>query len=109
MNLLKYKVVSDSMTPLIPVGAELDLEKIDESVPLKKFDIVVFVQNNQLMCHYVWHVNETFDKGIIRTRGLKHNEEDEPFHRKLIVGKVKNYRIGTLQKLWILFKNRNYD
>lgn len=109
MSLLKYKVVSDSMTPLIPVGAELDLEKIDETTVLKKFDIIVFIQNNQLTCHYIWHVNETFEKGTIRTRGLKHNEEDLPFHRKMVVGKVKNFKLGFFTKLRILFKNRKHD
>ncbi len=94
------------MEPLIPVDAELVIEKIDSARELKKFDIVVFLQDNQLYCHYVWHVNVYFDKGLISTRSLKYNEEDRPFDRGMIVGVVKNFKINFMTKVWILIKNR---
>jgi signal peptidase I len=104
---LKYKVVSDSMTPLIPVGAELLLEKINPETDLKKFDIIVFVKENKLTCHYVWRVNAHFDEGNFITRSLKTNIEDTPFDGKKIVGRVVNFKIGFFKKIEILFKNRN--
>lgn len=103
---LKYKVVSDSMTPLIPIGADLELEKISSLSDLKRFDIVVFVQNNQLMCHFIWHINDHFDKGVVVTRALKDNKEDAPFHYKSIVGKVKNFRMNFLTRLRVLIRDR---
>lgn len=106
MTNLKFKVVSDSMTPLIPIGAELDLEKISDVAELKKFDIVVFVQSNQLTCHYIWHINHHFDKGTIFTRALKDDKEDLPFEYKMIVGRVKNFRLSFFTRLFLLLKNR---
>lgn len=94
------------MEPLIPVNSELVIEKIDSTRELKKFDIVVFLQDNQLFCHYVWHVNVHFDKGLIGTRSLKYNEEDHPFDRGMIIGVVKNFKINFLTKVLILVKNR---
>ncbi len=105
MATFKYRVVSDSMTPLIPVGAELTLEKVAEDAPLKRFDIVVFANNNQFMCHYVWHINTHFDAGLITTRSLKTNEEDHPFDRKMLHGRVLNYKLSWPLKLKILLKN----
>ena len=105
MAMFKYKVVSDSMTPLIPVGAELELEKLDDNASLKRFDIVVFANNNQLMCHYIWHVNSHFDAGLITTRSLKTNEEDQPFERKMLHGRVLNFKISFPLKVKLLLKN----
>lgn len=102
MAILKYRIVSDSMTPLIPIGAEVLLEKINQDRPLKKFDIIVFEQKNFLTCHYVWHQNTTFDKGMIITRSLKYNEADTPFERDKIVGLVSNYQISFFIKMKIL-------
>jgi signal peptidase I len=106
MAIIKYKIVSDSMTPLIPIGAEIFLEKIGEDRELKRFDIVVFEQNKQLTCHYIWHQNKNFDKGMTFTRSLKYNAEDDPFDQDKILGIVTNYKIGFFTKIKILIRDK---
>ena len=101
--MIKYKVVSDSMEPLISVGAELLLDERKSIIStLKRFDIVVFQEKDILMCHYIWHINKTLDKGNITTRSLKTGEEDVTFSFKKIQGKVLNYKIGNLLKFKLL-------
>jgi hypothetical protein len=106
MTILKYKVVSDSMTPLIPIGAELHLKKYHPGMNLKKFDILVFKENDVLMCHYFWHQNVFLDKDLITTRALKDGKLDVPFSTKQILGVVINYKINWWMKLRILFTRK---
>lgn len=99
MTIFRYRVVTDSMAPLIPVGAELILEPVSDDTVLNRFDIIVFSQNNQLICHYIWHVNQHFDKGLVITRALKDGREDLPFNRNMIKGRVTNFQMGLFQRL----------
>ena len=99
--MIKYRVVSDSMEPLIPIGSELQLEKVS-LLNLKRFDIVVFEDGNKYTCHYIWHINESVDLGAIITRNLK-GDYDEPFHVEKVLGKVVNFKIPFLLKVKLLF------
>jgi len=78
MEKLHFKIVSDSMMPLIPIGAEIHIEKIAKQTEFKKFDILLFKQGERLVCHYFWHQNEVIDKGLITTRCLKEGRMDHP-------------------------------
>lgn len=94
---LKYKVVSDSMAPLIPMGAELLLEAVKPE-EIKRFDILVFQEQKSLVCHYVWHVNKIHNKGEISTRNLKNGEMDAPFGFAKVNGRVTNFKMGFFLK-----------
>lgn len=98
--MLKYKIVSDSMSPLIPIGAEIEIRKLEDSEELKKFDIILFKQDARLVCHYFWHENDIFDKGLINTRCINSLDEDHPFARNQIIGIVTNFKISN----WLKFK-----
>lgn len=97
----KYRVVSGSMEPLIQIGAELILESV-KLEDIKRFDILVFKETPIYMCHYVWHVNKTFNKGDIITRSLKEGHCDDAFGFEKVLGRVVNYKIGFLTKCKIL-------
>lgn len=98
---LKYKVASDSMEPLIPVGAELLFEPVEQA-DIRRFDILVFQGSKSLMCHYVWHVNKVYNKGDITTRNLVNGEMDAPFEFDKVKGRVTNFKIGYFLKCRIL-------
>lgn len=98
---IKYRVVSDSMEPLIQIGAELILERV-RSEDIRKFDILVFKETPVYMCHYVWHVNKVYNKGDIITRSLKEGRLDDAFSFDKVLGRVVNYKIGFLMKCRIL-------
>lgn len=103
--MLKFIVVSDSMTPLIPVGSELIIEKIKDDREFQKFDILLFKQDEKLTCHYFWHQNKNFNPGIVTTRSLKDGSFDSPFDRKKILGVVINFKIGFFLKFKILMRD----
>lgn len=100
--MVRYRIVSDSMTPLIPIGAEVLLKDYVEGMELKRFDILVFKQKDRFICHYFWHKNRLYDQGLIVTRCLKMGSKDRPFETKEIVGIVTNYKINFFQKFKIL-------
>jgi hypothetical protein len=94
------------MEPLIRVGSEIELRKIGDQEKFQLFDILVFMNNGRLICHYYWHSNEVFDRGLIVTRCLKNKNRDEPFERKNILGIVVNYKISFWMKLKILISDK---
>ncbi len=103
--MLKYRVISDSMTPLIPVGAEVCIRKLKEHEELRRFDIILFKQGNRLVCHYYWHENKVFDKGLVNTRCIKNKKEDHPFPKNQIIGVVTNFQISSWLKIKIMFRD----
>ena len=96
-----FKVVSDSMEPLIRIGAELSVRHINKDYKLKRFDIIIFKSELGLTCHYFWSANINLDKGFIVTRSLKKSCCDIPFSRDLVIGLVKNFKIGKILKFKI--------
>lgn len=102
---LKYKIVSDSMKPLILEGSEIEIETVKSISKLKKFDILLFKYQGKLYCHYFWHQNQHFDKGLIVTRALKSGAKDHPVHAGDVIGKVTNYEISWLLKMSIFLRD----
>lgn len=103
--MLKFKVVSDSMSPLIPVGTEVYIRKFEMNDVLKRFDILLFKQGDRLICHYFWHENKVFDKGLINTRCIRYGGQDNPFSRSQIIGVVTNFKIGCWLRMKILIRD----
>lgn len=99
--MIKYKVISDSMIPLIPVGAEILITPVKDASILKRFDILVFKVEDKLICHYLWHVNKVFDQGKIVTRNLKDGGCDIPFEFNKVHGRVTNFRLSGWHKFKI--------
>ncbi len=98
----KYRVASGSMEPVIKIGAELDLEEV--TLPdLKKFDIIVFREGDKYTCHYIWHINQHIDAGMITTRNLDGYKFDHPFHFNEVIGRVKNYQLPLWIRLKLIF------
>lgn len=97
------------MEPLIPINAELIVKKLNEHDILKKFDILLFKQDENLICHFLWHQNIVFDEGSIITKSLKNSKEDLPFKRKQIIGVVTNYKINLRLKLKVYLREYFYD
>lgn len=98
----KYRVVSGSMEPVIPVGTELFLEPVSFG-DLKKFDIIVFNDSGKYTCHYIWHINKNIDQGMIITRNLDGYRFDDPFSFEKVVGRVTNIKLPFWIKLKLLF------
>lgn len=97
-------IVSGSMAPLIRTGDKiqiLDLQKLGR--PLRRFDLVVFKQNDLLVCHYIWHLNSNFNSSFV-TRSLISNRDDFPIEISQIIGYVP-VRIPILSRLRIVFEN----
>jgi signal peptidase I len=103
--MLKYIVVSDSMSPLIAIGDELIIEPIEKDFIFNRFDIILFNSDRGLTCHYFWHENKNIDKGLIITRNLKNGRYDNPYDKKQIIGIVKNFKINFFLKLKILLRD----
>jgi len=95
---IAYKVVSDSMSPIIKVGDELSVLPLNNNI--KRFDILLFKRNSTLVVHYVWKNQITFNKSFI-TRSLKNIYlDEEPVELEQIIGSVQNFKINS----WLKFK-----
>jgi signal peptidase I len=107
--MIKYKIVSDSMTPLISIGDEIIIKKLEPGLKLKKFDIILYQNGEKLMCHYFWHQNKLFDQGFIITRNLKSGNFDYPFELNNVLGVVINFKINFLLKFKIILKDKFFN
>ncbi len=93
----------NSMEPLISSGSLVEFEPINSD--LKIFDIIIFWKNENLICHYIRHINSitTIDgERIIITHGLS-SGEDLPVTQSLILGRVTNHKITQFMRFKLLF------
>lgn len=98
--ILNFKVVSDSMHPVIKINDLLQLEPAQNS--LKRFDIILFKRNSVLVTHYIWKNQIAFNNSLI-TRSLKNiYRDEEPVNLSEIVGVVSNYQIPALVRFKVL-------
>ena len=104
-NSYTVKVVSDSMEPAIKKDDFLEVETIDLG-DLKPFDIVVFWQNNVLVCHCYWSKSGSRPEYIV-TKSLKYRKHfDMEIEGDLLLGIVANKRISFIDKCkFILSRN----
>lgn len=97
----KFRIVTGSMAPLIPVGASV---VVDSAADIKRHDIVVFWQDDKLICHVCWHENKVIqqcDQRIFVTRPLRGARRDFSILQNQILGKVLNYKLPRW-RLWLM-------
>ena len=97
---LIFKVVSDSMSPLIKINDTLNIT--DQLMNYNTFDIIIFKRSTKLVVHYIWRNQIEFNQTVI-TRSLKNiYYDEEPVKKNEIVGLVTNFKIRPLLKFKLL-------
>ncbi len=93
---LHITIASESMSPWIRVGQQIILSKC-EYKNIQPFDIIVFFQNDKLICHIIY---KKFDDHFI-SKGLNTYKFDEPINPENILGKVDHLQFGKFRR-WVL-------
>lgn len=103
MAQIKFKVISDSMHPLIKIDNELHF--VSDLKGLSVLDIVLFKREENLVVHFVWRNQINFNSTVI-TRSLKNPFVDEvPVEKPMILGRVTNFKIGFFLALKLFVLN----
>lgn len=99
---LKFKVISDSMAPVLRVGDELDVAALPPEP--KVFDILLFQRHQRMFVHFVWRYQKS--QRTIVTRSLKNPFcDEEPVMLSEVIGKIDGVHIGFLRRWKILGLN----
>jgi signal peptidase I len=93
------KIVSGSMIPVIQIGEEIVVEV--KATELKRFDIIVFVQHEKLICHFLWTMNRVVEPKLMQTRSMI-GGRDIPISEDDYIGKVVSHRLNWWHKLKII-------
>lgn len=100
---LNIRIISDSMQPLIRINEELVVMPLpDKIIP---FDLIVFLDQDKLICHFLWQDQKDFDQTII-TRSLKEfytNETPTPYNH--ILGYIREKKIPWYLRFKIIALN----
>lgn len=100
---LSLRVASNSMVPVLKTGQIISVKRA-EIANLKKFDILVFLQNEIIMCHFLWSV-QTGSEGQVEliTKSIENPTEiDIPLKEGLLLGKVDaTIPIHIKIKIWL--------
>ncbi|MBA2405171.1 MAG: S24 family peptidase [Bdellovibrionales bacterium] len=96
----KGRIVSGSMVPVINIGEEIMVEI--KARDLKRFDIIVFWQDEMLICHYLWNMNRFIKPILMQTRNIS-GGKDYPIKDEDYIGKVVSHKLSFLRKLKIIF------
>lgn len=96
----KGVIQTGSMLPVIKVGEAITVEPHAKN--LKRFDIIVFVQNDVLICHYLWNINRVVKPILYQTRSLV-GGVDFPITQDDYMGRVVSHRLNLWWKLKIIF------
>lgn len=99
--IFKFRIVTGSMAPLIPVGAAVIVDGVAE---IRPYDIIVFWQDDKLICHTCWHENKIIQRDgqkIYVTRPLRGARRDFSILQSQVLGKVVNYRLPRW-RLWLM-------
>lgn len=87
------------MIPVINIGEEITVEV--KAKNLKRFDIIVFMQDDILICHYLWNINRFIEPLLLQTRNIS-GGRDYPIKEEDYIGKVLSHRMSFLRKLRII-------
>lgn len=100
---LRFRIMSDSMIPLLKVGEEIIWDKIENPAQqLRRFDLILFRRGTLLFCHYLWKINARRDLYI--TKPLKNIAvEDLPLKSSDILGRLVSHRLNYWWRFKILF------
>lgn len=104
-GLLELRIASNSMEPVLKKDDLITVTETKKS-SLKKFDIIVFWQNNQIICHFLWSIQTTRSgEELFISKSLKKPKEiDDPIKEGLLLGKA-NAKIPLYFKLKMLLQN----
>ena len=108
---LQFKIWGKSMQPLFKGDGEVvELELVKNIQEIKRFDIIIFWQGNNLLIHYFWKLNKHFNNSLkdfcIVTRPLNPIERfDHPIRFEQILGRVKKEKMSLLLKLKVLLNS----
>src|SRR6476661_2317107 len=100
--IFKGEIVSDSMEPLIKVGEKIVVDVGNRD--LQRFDVITFLMDGKLVCHYVWTMNRVVTPFLLQTRNLKYGAKDVPINWDDYLGKVISHRLTAWDKLKIYLK-----
>lgn len=100
LKTFRGRIVSDSMSPIINIGDFVDV-KIGE-MDLKKFDIILIYQDARLICHTLWHINQSVEPKLFKTRNLR-GVGDMPVSHDDYLGKVISHKLNLWQKIRLYF------
>ncbi len=99
------RIVSDSMEPLIRIGDRVRVECVDTIKSIKPFDIVIFLNQDKLFCHFVWNISIGEKSAQILTRSLKNpHHNDLPTTPDQILGRVLHPQLSRRTRLWLILK-----
>jgi len=94
------------MSPILEIGDKIIVEKVNQLNELRQFDILVFMDNQKFICHYLWHINRVGKEITLSTRSLKEiYKSDTPFSANSLLGKVIGIKISTFTRIRILILN----
>jgi hypothetical protein len=102
----EVRVRGESMIPLLQEKDLIEIFPLNDLSILKRFDVIIFWQDNIFMCHYFWKKNNHFNKTneIFLTRPLNPiNGFDHPIESSQVLGIAKNLKISTWLKFKIIF------
>lgn len=99
-NRLRCQVISGSMEPVIKTGEPIEVIPIRE--PLKTFDIIVFHQKDQLICHMVVKdqnlLFENRDSSVL-TSAYRFQAYDLPVRMTRVLGRVTSHRVSLWRRI----------
>ena len=104
---IQIQIQGRSMIPLYePNGEEARVLYLQTLGELKRFDIVVFWQDNILISHYFWKANKYFNEDLnnptLVTRPLNPIKAfDHPIHFEQILGIIRERKISFWLKIRI--------
>ena len=99
LPVFKGKIVTGSMLPVIQIGEKIIVEVKARNI--KRFDIIVFVQDKKLICHYLWNINRFIEPLLMQTRSLG-GRKDYPIGEADYIGKVVSHKLSFFRKLKII-------
>lgn len=103
---LKLRIASDSMHPLLKVNSLVKVVPLDLD-QLKRFDVIIFWENDRLMSHFLWakQSSEKSEKSLFITKSLKDPKGfDLPIKDNLLLGTL-DVKIPILTKIKIILMN----
>ena len=98
---LKVRCFGGSMTPLVRDGDVIEVVPPERA--FRRFDVIVFRHDGELICHYVSSLSAFRDRDgrpCLLTRGIANTNTDPfPVEESEVLGIVRGVRLGFAQKL----------
>ncbi len=94
---MRFPVVSGSMEPVIMTGEVIEVVPIASR--LNAFDIIVFHQEGQLVCHMVVKSQSSLSDQQVLTSGYRYQYFDLPVKKDKVLGYVTSHRISFWRRV----------